>query len=331
MFWTGELIAKTAPVRRRATPLPERSPRQDRAVAAYVGLAIGDALGATVEFLTPSEIRHQIGVHGDITGGGWLRLKAGQVTDDTTMALALGESILATGRVEAKAAADAFDAWMRGKPVDIGNTVRRNLIAFRQSGDPEATASEHDAGNGAAMRVLPVALKCYGQPEKTTIFASRAQAHVTHHNALSDAACETLIFMVQDFLAGRDAVAVERERAGKLVDEFPVYAYDKKRRDNPSGFVVETMQAVLQSLFTTESFEDCLIDVVNRGGDADTTGAIAGMLAGARYGMAAIPRRWLKALDESTRINCEKQAIALLPTIDQGNSPPHQPGPDPAT
>ncbi|MBU1364196.1 MAG: ADP-ribosyl-[dinitrogen reductase] hydrolase [Gammaproteobacteria bacterium] len=310
MFWTGELIAKTAPVRRRA--VPAYAPHVDRGMAAYLGLAIGDALGATVEFLTPNEIRHQIGLHCDITGGGWLRLKAGKVTDDTTMSLALGESIIAKGRVDALAAAEAFDAWMRAKPVDIGNTVRRNLIAFRQTGNPEAPASEHDAGNGAAMRVLPVALACYGQPEKTTIFANRAQAHVTHHNALSDAACETLIFMVQDFLAGRDPVDVERQRAGKLVSDFPVFAYDKRLRENPSGFVVDTMQAVLQSFFATETFEDCLIDVVNRGGDADTTGAIAGMLAGARYGMDSIPKRWSNALDASIRAQCPAQALELL-------------------
>ena len=313
MFWTGELIAKTAPVRRRTVAFPERSPQLDRAMAAYVGLAVGDALGATVEFLTPNEIRQQIGVHGNLTGGGWLRLKAGQVTDDTTMALALGESIIAAGSVDARAAAEAFDAWMRAKPVDIGNTVRRNLITFRQTGQPEAAASEHDAGNGAAMRVLPVALKCYGQPEKTTKIAIRAQAHVTHHNALSDAACDTLVLMVQDFLAGRDAIEVERQRAGQLVAELPVFAYDKKRRDNPSGFVVETMQAVLQSFFATDNFEDCLIDVVNRGGDADTTGAIAGMLAGARYGYQAIPRRWLATLDQAIRLRCEQQAASLLP------------------
>ena len=162
------------------------------------------------------------------------------------------------------------------------------------------------------MRVLPVALACYGQPEKMTISANRAQAHVTHHNTLSDAACETLILMVQDFLAGRDAVEVERERAGKLVTEFPVFAYDKRQRENPSGFVVDTIQAVFQSFFATETFEDCLVDVVNRGGDADTTGAIAGMLAGARYGMESIPKRWLNAIDENISTQCPDQARALL-------------------
>ena len=312
MFWTGELIARSAPVRRRVISSPWTSLLHDRASAAYLGLAVGDALGATVEFLTPNEIRQQIGVHRDITGGGWLRLKPGKVTDDTTMSLALGAAILAGGVVAAQAAAEAFDAWMRAKPVDIGNTVRRNLIHFRQTGNPEAPASEHDAGNGAAMRVLPVALACYGQPPETTMAASRAQAHVTHHNALSDAACETLIFMVQDFMAGHDAATVERERAARLVEAYPVFRYDKKRCDNPSGYVVDTVQAVFQALFGTETFEDCLLDVVNRGGDADTTGAIAGMLAGARYGRAAIPKRWLKSLDEVTHDACEQQAAALL-------------------
>ncbi len=311
MFWARELIARTAPVRRRATP-PWVSPLLGRASAAYLGLAIGDALGATVEFLTPNEIRHQHGVHRDIVGGGWLRLKAGQVTDDTTMSLALGAAILARGGVEAQAAADAFDGWMRGKPVDIGNTVRRNLIAFRMTGNPEAPASEHDAGNGAAMRVLPVALACYGQTAEKTIRASRAQAHVTHHSALSDAACETLILMVQDLLAGHDVQEVRQQRAEALVRQQAIFAFDKKRRDNPSGYIVETMQAVLQAFFATDSFEDCLIDVVNRGGDADTTGAIAGMLAGARYGLEAIPARWLKALNETSKQQCSMQARALL-------------------
>ena len=313
MLRAGELTASTPRTRRFVTSSDGRcSLHAERAVAAYLGLAIGDALGATVEFLTPNEIRHQFGVHREITGGGWLRLKAGQVTDDTTMSLALGEAILSHGGIEAMAVAKAFDAWMRAKPVDIGNTVRRNLIDFRQTGNPEAPASEHDAGNGAAMRVLPVALACYGQAPELTRLASRAQAHVTHHNVLSDAACETLILMVQDFLGGGDAMDLCRQRANDLVRQHPAFAFDKKRRDNPSGYIVETIQAVLQAFFATNSFENCLIDVANRGGDADTTGAIAGMLAGARYGLQAIPEPWLHALDAATRIQCADQARKLI-------------------
>lgn len=293
----------------------------DRAVAAYLGLASGDALGATVEFLTPNEIRHQYGRHQEIVGGGWLKLKPGQVTDDTTMSLALGEAILARGgKVEADAVAQALDKWMRGKPVDIGNTVRRNLITYRRTGDPEAPPSEHDAGNGAAMRLLPVALATFGLPEAETAAALRAQGHVTHHNELSDSASLTLALLVQDMLAGITDTEVLKERAQALIRAHPIFDARGKRRENPSGYIVDTIQAVFQAFFGTADFEGCLLDVVNRGGDADTTGAIAGMLAGACYGLAAIPQRWLLALTPGVRTACETQARALM-EIRPGKAP----------
>ena len=293
-------------------PLGEGS-RQSHAIAAYLGLAIGDALGATVEFMTPREIAAQFKVHRELIGGGWLKLKPGQVTDDTTMALALGNSILAAGRVDAHAAATAFDAWMRAKPVDIGSTVRRGLLAFRKTGDPRMPPSEHDAGNGAAMRVLPVALATLGLPENEIRAACRAQAHVTHNNPLSDAATETLALMVHDALLGASKLDLLHHRAHPLAQQHPEFAFRAVRqRENPSGYIVETVQAVFQALFDTDSFEDCLIDVVNRGGDADTTGAIAGMLAGALYGPAGVPWRWLHALNAATRHACEMQAQELV-------------------
>ncbi len=284
-----------------------------RATAAYLGLAIGDALGATVEFMTPREIQVQYGTHDRIRGGGWLKLKPGQVTDDTGMALALGESILANGRVDAKAAAHAFDGWMRGKPVDIGNTVRRGLLHFRETGRTEMPESEHDAGNGAAMRVLPIALASLAQPEEVVRHACRAQAHITHNNPLSDAATETLALMVREAIQGADKIRLLHERAHPLAALHPEFSFRAVRQcQNPSGYVAETLRAVFQALFDTDDFEACLIDVVNRGGDADTTGAIAGMLAGALYGLEAIPERWLSALDATTRAACEAQAGALV-------------------
>jgi ADP-ribosyl-[dinitrogen reductase] hydrolase len=292
---------------------------QSRAIAAYLGMAIGDALGATVEFMTPREIAAQFKVHDQIIGGGWLNLKPGQVTDDTTMALALGSSIIEAGKVDAHAAARAFDAWMRAKPVDIGNTVRRGLLAFRKTGDPKMPLSEHDAGNGAAMRVLPVALATLGQPEKAVREACRAQAHVTHHNVQSDAATECIALMLQDALLGADTLDLLHQRAHPVAQQHHEFTFrGTRQRDNPSGYIVETMQAVFQALFDTDSFETCLIDVVNRGGDADTTGAIAGMLAGAVYGPAGIPWRWLHALDTATRHACEVQARDLLEIGERG-------------
>lgn len=288
-------------------------PVTDHAIAAYLGLAIGDALGSTVEFMTPREIKAQYGIHDKLIGGGWLHLKSGQVTDDTTMSLALGEAILAHGKVDALAAARAFDAWMRAKPVDIGNTVRRNLLQFRKTGHPEAVYSDHDAGNGAAMRVLPVALATFGRAEAEVRAACRAQAHVTHHCALSDAACECLVLMVQDALRGADKNHLLHTHAHPLATCHPEFRFRAvKQQSNPGGYVADTLQAVFQSFFDTDDFRDCLVDVVNRGGDADTTGAIAGMLAGALYGMREIPAEWLNGLEERTRMQCEMQARSLI-------------------
>ena len=293
--------------------VPDSLFHQNRAVAAYLGMALGDALGATVEFMTPREIVAQHRIHDRIVGGGWLRLKPGQVTDDTTMALALGESILAAGRVDALAAARAFDAWMRAKPVDIGNTVRRGLVHFRQTGMAEVPPSEHDAGNGAAMRVLPGALATLGKSEARVRAACRAQAHITHHNVLSDAATETLALMLQAALRGADRAHLLTQYARPCAALYPEFAFEDARRcENPSGYVVETLRAVFQALSEGDDFESCLIDVVNRGGDADTTGAITGMLAGALYGPHAIPPRWRRALDPEIRRRCLEQACALV-------------------
>jgi len=285
----------------------------DRAIAAYLGLAIGDALGSTVEFMTPREIAAQYGTHDKLIGGGWLNLKPGHVTDDTTMSLALGNAILAQGKVEALASAHAFDAWMRAKPVDIGNTVRRNLLQFRKTGNPKAPYSDHDAGNGAAMRLLPVALATLGQTQDEVRTACRAQAHVTHNCLLSDAACECLVFMVQDALHGASKNDLLHKHAHPLVERHPEFRFRAVRQsNNPSGYVADTLQAVFQSFFDTDDFRDCLIDVVNRGGDADTTGAISGMLAGALYGLEEIPEAWLKKLNAETGRLCTTQARALI-------------------
>jgi ADP-ribosyl-[dinitrogen reductase] hydrolase len=162
------------------------------------------------------------------------------------------------------------------------------------------------------MRVLPAALATHALGESEVRLAVRAQAHVTHHNPVSDAACEFIALAVQDFMRGEPLRNVYRARIRPLIDSFPEFAYRRRRRENPSGWIVETMQAVLQSLLDTGDFESCLVDVTNRGGDADTTGAIAGMLAGALYGLDAIPMRWRKALDPKVREACRAQARELV-------------------
>lgn len=289
-------------------------PLAQRAIGAYLGLAVGDALGATVEFMTPREIQAQYGVHREMVGGGWLRLRPGQVTDDTTMALALGRAILdSDGAVMAQTVARAFDDWMRSKPADIGNTVRRGIVNFRQTGSTEVAYSDHGAGNGACMRCLPVALATLGQSAEQVAHASRVQAHVTHHNVLSDAGCECVIAMVQLALAGVSRLELLHGPVRALVNRHPEFQFRERRQQNPSGFIVDTLRVVFDELFDSDNFEQCLVNVVNRGGDADTTGAIGGMIAGALYGVEGIPPRWLKGLDGQVRAECERQALALLP------------------
>lgn len=284
---------------------------QDRALGAYVGLAVGDALGATVEFMTPREIHSHYGVHRQIIGGGWLKLKPGQVTDDTEMSLSLGGAILAAQGVDAQSIAQAYSDWMRSLPVDIGNTVRRGIVHYRNSGSCEVPFSDHDAGNGACMRSLPVALVMLGADESQLRQASRAQAHITHHNDLSDQGTECVMRMVQCAIQGGLKQDLEN-LAQELISAEPLYAYSQRTQENPTGYIVETLRAVFQAFFANETFETAMVDVVNRGGDADTTGAILGMIAGAYYGIDATPKPWQQAMDKEVLQQCHDQALALL-------------------
>ena len=280
----------------------------DRAKAVYLGLAIGDALGATTEFMSPGEIKAKYKVHRKIIGGGWLYLKPGQVTDDTEMSLAIGKALIMAGRWDLKGIADHFLGWMKSKPVDIGATCRRGIRDYKFKGQLAVPYNEWDAGNGAAMRVAPVALFTLGDDRLLKKYVVE-QAHLTHNHALSDAACVVIGQMVQQGIFGTDRHELH-ETTRKLVAEYGNFRFHNYR-GNASPYVVDTLQTVFHYLFSTASFEECLIGVVNQGGDADTTGAIAGMIAGAFYGMDAIPARWLKKLKKEVRAEVEDQAVRL--------------------
>lgn len=281
----------------------------DRALAAFLGLAIGDALGATVEFMTSREIAAEYGVLCDIVGGGWLHLKAGAVTDDTAMSLALGRSLVRKGTLDLVDLCEEFAAWLRSGPPDVGNTCRRGIRRYIQRGIVTGPPNEGDAGNGAVMRVLPVAIASHGDPVRARRWAVE-QGRVTHNHPLSDAACDTLAGMLASLISGGGR-AVATRLADSLVGRYPSFRF-APYRGMSSAYVVDTLQTVFDGYFSTTSFEDCLIRTVNHGGDADTTGAIAGALAGATYGVEAIPRRWLKALDRDVVAAIHKQVQGLL-------------------
>ena len=281
---------------------------KQRALGAYLGLAVGDALGATVEFMTATEIRSQLGVHRKLTGGGWLRLRPGEVTDDTQMSLCIARSIV-EGGFSTRDIAQRFVAWYRSRPPDIGNTCRRGIARFITHGTVHGPPNEGDAGNGAVMRMAPIALAALADVALLEVQAIE-QAHITHHHPLSDAACILVGRLIQLALIGH-AMHRLRRQAEATIAEFPKFCF-APYHGLSTAYVVDTMQTVLHFLFTTSSFEACLIATVNQGGDADTTGAIVGAIAGAYYGIEAIPREWVRKLDPAVREEIPSLADQLI-------------------
>jgi ADP-ribosyl-[dinitrogen reductase] hydrolase len=279
-----------------------------RAQASFLGLAVGDALGATVEFMTAGEIKAQYGVHRKLIGGGWLRLRPGQVTDDTQMSMCIARSLAGVG-YSPEDIARHFVTWYQSKPPDVGNTCRRGIARFINHGTVHGLPNDGDAGNGAAMRMAPVAVAALADArllEDITV----GQAHITHHHALSDAASLLVGRLIQLALIGH-AMDRLRRQADDTVAKFPTFRYSPYHGLS-SAYVVDTMQTVLHFLFSTCSFEECVVATVNQGGDADTTGAIAGAIAGAYYGLEAIPREWLRKLDPGVRADLTMLADQLV-------------------
>ncbi len=281
----------------------------NRALGSFFGLAIGDALGATVEFMTAREIAGRYKVHKEIIGGGWLHLKPGRVTDDTEMALALGSALIVSGGWNPRAIADAFVAWMRRGPVDIGNACRRGISRYISDGSLSTPFAEENGGNGAAMRNLPTVFATLDN-EEVLIQRSIEQARITHNHPQSDAATATLACITRRLLL-EGAQAPCDQIANDLIAQHPVFHF-KPWPGKTSGYIVHTVHTVFDAFFSTGNFEDCLVRAVNRGGDADTTGALAGQLAGALYGVQGIPARWLKKLDPVVTAAIYKQTPLLL-------------------
>ena len=281
----------------------------DRALGAYLGFAVGDALGATVEFMTKGEIATAFGLHVRMAGGGWLKLKPGQVTDDTEMTLCVGRALVQCGGWDLPAVCEEFAQWLRGVPVDVGNTCRRGIRRYILDGSMTTAPNEGDAGNGACMRNLPVALATLNDPETFRQWTLE-QCHITHNHPLSDDATLALGRMVQRLVLGGGILDC-REEAQALIAKHPQFRFERYRGPC-SAFIVDTVRTVLHHYFLADSVRGCITATVNEGGDADTAGALAGMLAGATYGASTIPQAWLDRLDKAVVAEIHSQVPALL-------------------
>jgi ADP-ribosyl-[dinitrogen reductase] hydrolase len=205
--------------------------------------------------------------------------------------------------------AEAFAAWLKGRPADVGATCRAGIRRYILEGSLQGPPGAWDAGNGAAMRVLPAALLTLGD-DAALLRLAVAQGRITHHHPLSDAACVLVGRLVQQACLGRSLRQLHAcaEAAGR---EEPRLRFDPYR-GLATGYLADTMQTVLHHLFTTRDFEGCLTAVVNQGGDADTTGAIAGAIAGAYYGPEGLPARWLRRLDRELVAELARLAERLV-------------------
>ena len=292
--------------------LPDRSDDAiaDRELGALLGLAAGDALGTTLEFSARDSQPRLT----DMIGGGPFRLKPGEWTDDTAMALALLDSLNANPRLDEADLMRRFVAWHEtgeysctGTCFDIGNTTRSALGRFKRTGNPFAgSADPMSAGNGSLMRLAPAAIRHWQDRAKLRDVAAR-QSRTTHGAPEAVDACIAFAEVLADAIAGYPRSQVLRVRdypyAGQI-GAIMAGSWRGKRRSEirSSGYVAHSLEAALWCVGRTTCFADAVLLAANLGDDADTTAAITGQLAGALYGAGGIPDKWLEQLAWRERI-----------------------------
>ena len=233
-----------------------------------------------------------------------MHLRPGRVTDDTEMNLALGRALVAARGYDGHVVANEYVMWMRSKPVDMGSTVRHGIRAYIESETLEQEENDWMGGNGALMRNLPSILACLGDEEKMKEW-SLAQARITHHHPDADDGLIMLSQMIHLALL-KGGRAQLKTLAFAWAEKSKRWDYRRYKR-SIDGYICNTVKVVLHFFFTTGDFEDCMVGIVNAGGDTDTNAAIAGMLAGAFYGPESLPKRWIKALERKTKKEIETQ------------------------
>lgn len=271
-----------------------------------LGLAVGDAVGTTVEF----HPRGSFPPVTDLAGGGPFHLQPGEWTDDTSMALCLATSLVECTGFDAKDQMDRYLRWYEegylssnGRCFDIGNTVRQALDHYRYTADPfSGSTHPQSAGNGSIMRLAPVAMFFY--PDVEAIWRYAADSSRTTHGAAECLdACRLFGDILYRALRGADKEdclsATPPERlASPAIQAIARGEYRHKTvaQIKGSGYVVSSLEAALWCFWASESYEAAILAAANLGDDADTTAAICGQVAGAFYGEQGIPDRWLEKL-----------------------------------
>ena len=289
----------------------------DRQKACLLGLALGDAVGCTVEFRQRGDFEPV----NDMTGGGKFKLEKGQWTDDTSMALCLANSLIECRGFNASDQMDRYIKWFdegymscKSKGFGIGKQTARAIGRYIKSGDPySGLAAPNQAGNGALMRIAPIAIYYVNDTHKAIHFG--IQSTITTHGA-SEAREASALFveMLVKAIKGKSkqeiletVISSESEGIQSICNQD----YILKSADDihSSGYVIHTLEAALWAFYHSDSFEEAILKVVNLGDDADTCAAVCGQISGAFYGYDGLPKHWLKHL--WMRNDIERMAVQL--------------------
>lgn len=314
---------------KKSKPVPVRHAasfeRLNRAHGAMLGLAVGDAIGTSVEFMP----RGSFSPMTDMIGGGPFNLIAGQWTDDTSMALCLASSLVENGF-------DLHDQMTRyvlwrdegylsstGRCFDIGSTTNDALKAFKRTGNPISGSTDpSSAGNGSIMRLAPIPIHFLESPE-LALDLCEEQSRTTHQTPECLMACRLLGEVLIRSLQGKskEEVLSPSQQILKLSAGLRSIAdggYKTKTIDQirSTGYVVDSLEAALWCFWKTHNFKDCVLLAANLGFDADTTAAISGQIAGGHYGKTGIPAEWLQKLTMADEIgDLAAQLVLNQPTF----------------
>ncbi|QIL72696.1 ADP-ribosylglycohydrolase family protein [Diaphorobacter sp. HDW4B] len=277
----------------------------DRFHGALLGLACGDAVGTTVEF----QPRGSFAPLTDIVGGGPFSLKAGQWTDDTSMALCLAESLIAKDGCDPHDQMTRYVNWYTwgywsstGTCFDIGVATREALERFKRTNEALAgTPDPRSAGNGSLMRLAPIAMRYAGDDEHLREMAALS-SRTTHGAEECIEACQLFVVALSRALSGASKSEVldlaDQPLHSSKIRQIAQGGYLHKSREQirGSGYVVESLEAALWCFARHDNFCDAVLEAANLGDDADTTAAITGQIAGAMWGEQGIPAEWLARL-----------------------------------
>lgn len=282
-----------------------------RSLGAFLGLAVGDALGAPIEF-KQRDTYEPVAGYG---AGGPFQLEAGYWTDDTIMALCLAETLLEKGGYDGVDYRGRLLRWvdegynsLNGTCFDVGATTLQAIRAFQRFGLAHSGATDQGAvGNSSIMRLAPVPL-FYQEDAALAEHMAMAQGNLTHNHHIPLNACRLLSTLILEGIkTGNKTRVLASIKTTQVCGELTHLTrgdYRQKSRDEitSDGYVVSTLEAALWAVCQTHSFKDAALLAVNLGEDADTVGAVTGQIAGAIYGIEAIPDPWLAELAQAPRL-----------------------------